>query len=66
MRAICRVPLASRPALRHNGAMAGTGAKLTRAVEAYFADLGRIRGSGGATGELSFHPALGKALIPIT
>ena len=38
--------------------MAGTGAKLTRAVEAYFADLGRIRGSGGATGELSYHPAL--------
>ena len=38
--------------------MAGTGAKLTQAVEAYFADLGRIRGSGGATGELSYHPAL--------
>ena len=38
--------------------MAGTGAKLARAVEAYFADLGRIRGSGGATGELSYHPAL--------
>ena len=34
------------------------GAKLARAVEAYFADLGRIRGSGGATGELSYHPAL--------
>ena len=50
--------LASRAALRHNGAMAGTGAKLTQAVEAYFADLGRIRGSGGATGELSYHPAL--------
>ncbi len=38
--------------------MAGTSAKLTAAVEAYFADLGRIRGSGGATGELSYHPAL--------
>ncbi len=38
--------------------MTGTGAKLTQAVEAYFADLGRIRGSGGATGELSYHPAL--------
>ena len=38
--------------------MAGTGAKLTQAVEAYFADLGRIRGSGGATGELSYYPAL--------
>ena len=38
--------------------MTGTGAKLTQAVEAYFADLGRIRGSGGATGELSYPPAL--------
>ena len=38
--------------------MTGTGAKLAQAVEAYFADLGRIRGSGGATGELSYHPAL--------
>ena len=48
--------------LRHNGAMAGTGGKPARAVEAYFAELGRVRGSGGATGELSFHPALGALL----
>ena len=38
--------------------MTGNSAKLTQAAEAYFADLGRIRGSGGATGELSYHPAL--------
>ncbi|MDD9982279.1 MAG: N-6 DNA methylase [Gammaproteobacteria bacterium] len=31
---------------------------LAQAVEAYFADLRRIRGTGGATGELSYHPAL--------
>ena len=48
--------------LRHKGAMAGTGGKPARAVEAYFAELGRVRGSGGATGELSFHPALGALL----
>ena len=57
-----RVPLASRAALRHNGAMAGTGARTSQAVEAYFTELGRIRGSGGATGELSYHPALGTLL----
>ncbi len=51
--------------------MSGTNRKLTEAVEAYFADLGRIRGTGGATGELSYHPALrnllnavGAALTP--
>ena len=48
--------------LRHNGAMAGTSAKPIQAVEAYFAALGRVRGSGGATGELSHHPALGTLL----
>ena len=42
--------------------MAGTNKKLAAAVEAYFADLGRIRGTGGATGELSCHPALGNLL----
>ena len=42
--------------------MAGTGAKTRQAVEAYFAELGRVRGSGGATGELSYHPALGTLL----
>ena len=54
--------LASRAALRHNGAMAATSAKLAAAVGAYFADLGRIRATGGATGELSYHPALGNLL----
>ena len=42
--------------------MAGTNKKLAAAVEAYFTDLGRIRGTGGATGELSYHPALGNLL----
>ena len=32
--------------------------KLTTAVEEYFADLSSIRGSGGATGERSYYPAL--------
>ncbi len=36
----------------------GTNTKLTTAVETYFADLGRIRASGGATGERSYYPAL--------
>ena len=31
---------------------------MNAAVEAYFSDLGRIRGTGGATGELSYHSAL--------
>ena len=35
-----------------------TTTKLTTAVEEYFADLRRIRASGGATGERSFYPAL--------
>ena len=38
--------------------MAGTKEKLTAAVEEYFADLGRIRSSGGATGERSYYPPL--------
>ena len=39
-----------------------TTAKLTTAVEQYFADLRRIRASGGATGELSSYQALGNLL----
>ena len=35
-----------------------TTANLTTAVEEYFADLRRIRASGGATGERSYYPAL--------
>ena len=38
--------------------MAGTNEKLTAAVEEYIADLGRIRSSGGATGERSYYPPL--------
>ena len=38
--------------------MAATGAKLTKAVEAYLADLRRVRASGGATGERSYYPPL--------
>ena len=39
-------------------AMAGTNEKHTAAVEEYFADLRRIRSSGGATGERSYYPPL--------
>ena len=35
-----------------------TNAKLTTAVETYFGDLGRLRASGGATGERSTYPPL--------
>ena len=38
--------------------MAGTNKKLVATVEAYFADLRRVRASGGATGERSYYPAL--------
>ena len=38
--------------------MTGTNAKLTAAVETYFADLGRVRASGGATGERSSYGPL--------
>ena len=38
--------------------MAGPNKKLVAAVEAYFADLRRVRASGGATGERSYYPAL--------
>ena len=38
--------------------MAATGAKLTKAVEAYLADLRRVRASGGATGERSYYSPL--------
>ena len=40
--------------------MAGT--RLTTAVESYFAELRRMRASGGATGELSTYPALSNLL----
>ena len=38
--------------------MTGTSTKLTAAVEAYFTDLGRVRASGGATGERSSYGPL--------
>ena len=38
--------------------MVGTNARLAAAVEAYFADLRRVRASGGATGERSSYGPL--------
>ena len=38
--------------------MAGPNKHLIVAAEAYFADLRRVRGSGGGTGERSYYPAL--------
>ena len=43
---------------RWEGRMARPNKKLLAAVEAYFADLARVRASGGATGERSYYPAL--------
>ena len=42
--------------------MAGTNEKLRAAVEAYFDELHKVRGSGGGTGELSYYPALANLL----
>ena len=42
--------------------MAATDQKLTAAVETYFADLGRVRASGGATGERSNYGPLANLL----
>ena len=42
-----------------------TNTKLTAAVEAYFADLGRVRASGGATGERSSYGPLANLLNAI-
>ena len=42
--------------------MARTNAKLSAAVEAYFTDLGRVRASGGATGERSSYGPLANLL----
>ena len=42
--------------------MAGTNAKFTAAVEAYFTELGRVRASGGATGERSSYGPLANLL----
>ena len=40
------------------GTMTGTSTRLTAAVEAYFADLGRVHASGGGTGERSSYGPL--------
>ena len=45
-------------ALDDKGAMTATNTRLTAAVEAYFADLRRVRASGGATGERSSYGPL--------
>ena len=42
--------------------MTGTNTRLRAAVEAYFADLGKVRASGGSTGELSSYGPLGNLL----
>ena len=42
--------------------MTGTNTRLTAAVEAYFADLGRVRASGGGTGERSSYAPLAHLL----
>ena len=42
--------------------MTGTNTKLAAAVETYFADLGRVRASGGATGERSSYGPLANLL----
>ena len=42
--------------------MAATAKKLTVAVEEYLAELGRIRVTGGGTGELSYYPPLNNLL----
>ena len=42
--------------------MTGTNTRLTAVVEAYFAELGRIRASGGATGERSSYAPLAHLL----
>ena len=45
--------------------MTGTNEKLTAAVETYFADLGRVRASGGATGERSSYGPLANLLSAV-
>ena len=54
--------LAWWPSLGDNGMMVGTNAKLAAAVEVYFADLRRVRASGGATGERSSYGPLANLL----
>ena len=53
------------PCLTRTGLMTGTNTGLTAAVEAYFADLGRVRASGGATSERSSYGPLAHLLNAI-
>ena len=46
--------------------MAATAKKLTTAVEEYLAELGRIRVTGGGTGELSYYPPLNNLLNAVS
>ena len=50
------------PHLAKTVAMSRTNTRLTAAVEAYFTDLGRVRASGGATGERSSYGPLATLL----
>ena len=52
------MPLYAAPLLGYSIRMAATRTQLTTAVEAYLADLRRVRASGGATGERSYYPPL--------
>ena len=45
--------------------MTGPNGKLIAAAEAYFADLRRVRASGGGTGERSYYPALANLLTAV-
>ena len=47
------------------GTMTGPDRKLIAAVEEYFADLRRVRASGGGTGERSYYPALANLLTAV-
>ena len=51
--------------VRRHRAMSGTTMKLTAAVQEYFADLRRVRASGGATQERSLYGPLGNLLTAI-
>ena len=54
--------LVRRLSLVDSETMTGTNTKLTAAVESYLADLGRVRASGGATGERSSYGPLANLL----
>ena len=47
------------------GTMTGPDRKQIAAAEAYFADLRRVRASGGGTGERSYYPALANLLTAV-